>query len=253
MIWGALWLLNFIIRAGGAAGPIVETLALEPDLLKGEWQHLLGLVGYAFVHDPGGILHVFFNGYLLWIFGPEVETLFPKKRFIQFLLVVILVGAAAHLGLSLIASVQGAIGGSGIVMAVIAVNAAMYPQRILNLILFRCPMIWFFVGLLFLDFLRSISFAKGESDGVAFDVHLAGALVGWMWVDGFERFGIKMPWRNWQQKARERTQEKKVKSQIDEEKELDRILAKISQEGMPSLSKSERKFLEKRSTKKSSS
>jgi membrane associated rhomboid family serine protease len=249
ILWGVLWLASFITATNGRGG-VSDILALYPigsDFFDFEAWRVIGVVSYAFVHDAGSILHVAINAYLMAVFGPEVEVLYPGKRFLKFLLVATLAGAAAHSLLSLMDSgIPPVVGGSGLVSAVIAVNAAVYPGRILNLIILRCRMITFFLVLMGLDLLRTIAFLKNEgTQGVAFDVHLAGAFAGWMWAGGFERFDN--PYARWVERRRRQAASSKQQRARQAEVELDRILAKIGKDGMPSLTAAERRFLEKRS------
>lgn len=254
LAWAGVWLLNFLLRGAGSQGPLNNFLDLDPALLGGDWRQLPGLIGYTFAHDGLSLWHLLFNAYLLAVFGPEVEILYPRFQFGKLFLVTTLVGAAAHLLLSLmVPGLAPAIGGSGFVTAVIAVNAAVYPNRILNLIFIRLRMITFFLILVGLDLLVCISTAKGEMSGKAFEIHLAGALVGWFWADGFGRMGIQTPWQAWGQRRRQNKNQRQQQQSRDEEAELDRILAKISREGLPSLTPKERRFLDRRSKQKRSS
>ncbi len=245
LLWVAVWLAESLLFLGGL--DLAGFLALRPaDLLGLDVLALPGLVTYAVAHAPfPTLLHLAVNAYLLWVFGGEVETLWPGRRFLAFLGWVVLVGAGVHLLLVPLMGASMVLGGSGIVNAVLAANAAMYPGRILDLILLRCRLITFFLVWLAVDVLRALYMAGGMGTGVAADVHLAGAAVGWIWAGGLERHGgpfrgIILRWRGRQaEQARRRARE--------EEAELDRILAKIGREGLSSLSPRERRFLERRS------
>ncbi len=249
LVWLTVWLLQSLTAMGGGLG-LTGLLELDARALyAGQWRALLGIPGYAFAHRPfPDFLHLFFNGYLLWVFGPETEVLYRGKRFLALVGASIGVGAAVHLVLAGV--VGGAfaipvIGGSGVVMTVLAVHAAVYPGRILNLILLRCRLLSFFLVLVGLDLLGFLFSLSGHSEGIAVDVHLAGAALGWWWAGGFQRFPL--PWHAWMEKRRIALRRRKQRIAHEEEAELDRILAKISREGLPSLNRKERAFLEKRS------
>ena len=252
IVWVAVWLLTFFTQLTGGEG-VLAFLELDfGRLLNGDIAALPGILGYSIAHAPyPGVFHLLINGYLLWVFGPEVETLFPGRRFLRFLLIVVLVGAGVHLVLHLVAGGPFAIpviGGSGIVMAVLAVHAAIYPERPIHLIFFTVrmlPLFLVFVGLDIMGFLYGLS---GRTDGVAVDVHLAGAATGWIWARGLGRF--PNPLRRTADKLRQARQEQKREAAVKDEQELDRILAKINREGMPSLTESERRFLQKSARKR---
>ena len=139
------------------------------------------------------------------------------------------------------------VGGSGLVWTVLAASAAMYPGRRLNLILFTCTLRSFFLVLLGLDFLCFLADLFGTGNGVAQQVHLAGALVGWLAVGGFGRGELPGFLLRWRQKRARKLADRAREADAAVEAELDRILAKIGREGMTSLTAREREFLHKRS------
>ncbi|HEX9794030.1 MAG TPA: rhomboid family intramembrane serine protease [Planctomycetota bacterium] len=255
VVWVAMWVVSFLSRLSGAG--LTGLLALDPFALFGAdgWPGLFaalpGVLGYALVHEPLSIWHVAFNALLLWVFGPEAEQLFAGRRFLRFFLVVTLAGAAIHL---LLAALVGGVflasvaGGSGLVSAVLAVNAAVYPDRVLNLIFLRCRMITLFLVLVGLDVLWFVADLSGYSSHVANDVHLAGAGVGWLAAGGLHR-GTG-PFARFAARRRAAAAGREQRRAAGEERELDRILAKIGSEGMPSLTASERRFLERRSKRR---
>lgn len=248
--WVALWVIGFL---SALAGPgIALWLALDSAaLLEGRLAALPTVLTYAFVHDPYGILHVLLNGLMFYWWAPEVEVLWRRGRMVQFLLIAALAGAGLNLLLAWLAPASfdaAVLGGSGLVFAVLAAHAAVYPDRVLNLLVLRCRLISFFVVLCALDLLWLIADLAGRVDQVAQEVHLAGALTGWLWAGGFWRRGVDhrlggglaAKWRNWRTGRRQRRE-------AGEEAELDRILAKIGREGIGALTTAERAFLDRRS------
>jgi len=256
--WFAIWFLNFLITPLGGRGVLNEAFALDlPTLLGGaegllDWLgSLIGALGaYTLLHDQGGLLHVAFNALLFYHFAPSVEQLFPGRRFLRYLWIAALAGTAAEFLLWLFGARWAAIGGSGLVAAVIATNAAIYPRAVVSLIFLRVTMFQFFLILLALDLLRFLVMLKGGSTEVAFDVHLGGAAAGWLMGDGFGRRGIRMPWESLLAGWRARRAEHRRGQEMEEEKELDRILAKIGRQGLPSLTRAEKRFLERRAARR---
>jgi membrane associated rhomboid family serine protease len=252
--WVALWVAGFLSALAGGPG-ISLRLALDaPAILHGDLGALFTVLSYAWVHDPNGILHLLINGLMFYWWAPEVETLWRRGRMVTFLLLATLAGAGVNLLLTWLlpgSFNSRVLGGSGLVSAVLAAHAAIYPGRILNLLVLRCRLISFFLVLCALDLLWLIADMAGRIDGVAQEVHLAGALTGWIWAGGFWRHGIKpgfgggmaRRWQNWRTARRQR-------QEAGEEAELDRILAKIGREGLNALNAEERAFLERRSKRR---
>ena len=245
--WTALWVLGFLTGISG--GGLNSWLALDVvGLSNFEFGSLPGILGYTLVHDRLGIFHLLFNAYLFALFAPEIEVLFPKKHFLIYLLKASLAGAVATLLCWwVIGGAFGApvIGGSGLVAAVLASSAAMYPNRVMNLILIRVKLLHLFLVVVGLDLMYFIGNLFGEFEGVARIIHLVGALTGWLAVGGFHRFDG--PWRGWMEKSARKKADKQQRQSQKDEAELDRILAKISKDGLPSLTDAERRFLEQRS------
>ncbi|MGB0952182.1 MAG: rhomboid family intramembrane serine protease [Planctomycetota bacterium] len=248
ILWVALWILDFLLSLGSAS--LMEVLAMDPaGLLRGDFRSILGIVGYATVHETRSFVHLFFNCWLFAMFAPEIELLFPGKRFVKLLLKIALIGTAFTLLMAFLSPHFGAavVGGSGFVAAMIAANAALYPDRMLNLILLRVKLLHFFVVLTALDFLGFLAQCTGTGDRISYTVHLAGAATGWLAVGGFQR--VQGPWSNWATKRAHKQAQKKQQKEANDEERLDAILAKISRDGMQSLTDAERAFLRDRSRK----
>lgn len=246
LVWGVLWLLSFLAYLADVDA--VRWLQLDPALLHGEWRSLPGVIGYAFVHNPTWVWHVALNALVLAWFGPEAEVLFPGRRFVRLFLIATLAGAAVHLLLSLapLPWFQApVVGGSGFVMAVIGVNAAVEPHRRVRLLVLECSMRSFFLGCMVLDALGFLASLAGKGGSVASDVHLAGAVSGWLYARGVSGWLERLA-----ERRRRRGASAERERQRAEEAELDRILGKISRGGLPSLSGDERRFLERRARRR---
>ena len=90
------------------------------------------LITYAFLH--GGWLHIIFNMWFLWIFGPAMEARFGRLGF----LLLYLGGAIAASAVFIITDPNGAepvLGASGAIAAVIAAYAVIYPaERVITIV-----------------------------------------------------------------------------------------------------------------------
>ncbi|MTV25799.1 rhomboid family intramembrane serine protease [Nitriliruptoraceae bacterium ZYF776] len=72
-----LLVVGFAATAGRPGSPIGQTLSLVPALVGlGEWWRI---VTSGFVH--AGVIHIAFNGYLLWLLGNQLEPALGRGRF----------------------------------------------------------------------------------------------------------------------------------------------------------------------------
>lgn len=252
--WVVLWVASFLVALADPA--LLRPLVLDPvALLAGDPAAWPGVLGYVLLHDPTHTLHLLFNALVFAMFAPEIERLWPRRRFVLLLGAAALAGALATVLLAAFgpsgfrASVMG---GSGLVAAMIAATAAIYPDRRLNLLFFSCRLMSLFLVLVGLDLLFLIGTFAGKAGTTAHHVHLAGTATGWLWAGGFWRRG----WSGgallgrWSARRSARRAARAQAARAEEERELDRILAKISSHGIGALDDSERRFLEKRSRRK---
>ncbi len=98
--------------------PFAHWFALYPPMaVRGAiWQ----LVTYMFLHDSGGLTHILFNMYVLFAFGPHVETAMQSRRFLSLYLFSGLMAGLAHTALAYNHPVVGA---SGAILGVMAAFA----------------------------------------------------------------------------------------------------------------------------------
>ncbi|MBM3695013.1 MAG: rhomboid family intramembrane serine protease [Actinobacteria bacterium] len=136
-----------------------------------------------FLH--GGILHLLFNMWSLWIFGNNVEEAFGP---LFYLLLYAASGVAATAGF-VWANPQTTVplvGASGAIAGIMGAYLVLFPRHlVLTLILFRIVAIpaVFFLGLWFLSQFLLV----GESNGIAWEAHVAGFLFGMLVTLPFRR------------------------------------------------------------------
>ena len=90
------------------------------------------LVTHMFAH--GGFFHLFFNMFVLWMFGTMLERSWGPKRFFIFYFLCGLAAGAAHLLLEN----SPAVGASGAIMGLFAAFAYLFPNT--ELIIFPIPL-----------------------------------------------------------------------------------------------------------------
>lgn len=151
------------------------------------WQ----LVSYGFLH--GGLGHLFFNMFALYMFGRPAEQVWGPQRFLVYYFVC-LVGAgvlqlvvAAATG-----SVYPTIGASGAVFGLLLAFGMMFPNSTIMLLIPPIPMKakYFVIGYGLLTLYFGLS---GTMSGVAHFAHLGGMLFG---------LGLILYWRHQDRKRR---------------------------------------------------
>jgi membrane associated rhomboid family serine protease len=87
--------LLILLSGGGGSRLLNETVLFPVSVADGEWWRLLTA---TFVHVQ--FLHLFFNMFALWIFGPVLEGMLGRTRFVTLYLLSGLVGSVAVYWLS---------------------------------------------------------------------------------------------------------------------------------------------------------
>lgn len=159
--WFALW---------PGAGP---GLAALPILTP--WQ----LVTYSFLH--GGLMHVGFNMFALWMFGAEVERVWGPRRMAMAYFASVVSGAVAQLlvGGLFVATGGPVIGASAGVFGILLAYALIFPNRTIVLLIPPIPMPARVFVLLYAG-LELVLGVTGTQEGVAHFAHLGGLLGGWL-------------------------------------------------------------------------
>jgi rhomboid family protein len=145
------------------------------------WQ----LVTYGFLH--GGLTHLFFNMFALYMFGGEIERLLGTPRFITYYMVCVVGAAVAQLVVisNINAPPVPTVGASGGVFGLLLAFGMAFPQRRIMLLFPPIPMpAWLFVTLYGL--LELYLGVTGSGQGVAHFAHLGGMVAG---------FVLLMRWR----------------------------------------------------------
>jgi membrane associated rhomboid family serine protease len=157
--------------------PLDAWLALWP-LASGQffpWQ----VVTYALLH--GDTLHLFFNMLGLWMFGAEIERLWGRNRYLQFLLASVLTAAAAQLVIThFTGSRVPTVGASGGLYGLLLAFGMLFPNRTIMPLFPPIPMKarTFVIVFGVLELLLGL---WGRS-GIAHFAHLGGMLGGYLMI-----------------------------------------------------------------------
>jgi len=147
-------------------------------------QNLHTLFTSMFLH--GGIPHILFNMWYLWIFGDNIEDVLGRRKFILFYLGAGLAASFAH-AFSDPTSTIPTIGASGAIAGVLGAYILLYPwARVYTIVFFILVMIpasvligfWFVLQV----FSASVLWAAGATTGVAYWAHIGGFLAGMLLI-----------------------------------------------------------------------
>ena len=139
------------------------------------WQ----MVSYGFLH--GDLLHLSFNMLGLWMFGSELERLWGRHRYWQFLLASLLAAAATQLLITwLTRSMVPTVGASGALFGLLLAFGMLFPNRIIVPLIPPIPMKARTFVIVF-GVLELVLGLYGRS-GVAHFAHLGGMLGGFLMI-----------------------------------------------------------------------
>lgn len=199
------------------------------------------LITYIFLHgDP---MHLLFNMLALWMFGVEIEERWGTKRFVVFYFIS---GVGAGL-LSFFMWEASIIGASGAILALLTVYAYYYPNRKILMFFIFPVKVWIAVVII-----GAISILMaGSGSNVAHLTHLGGIVVAIIYLRYYNQ---AISWNTHRRAVgAEKTMRKRAHNKISMDRHyeevIDPILKKISEKGMGSLTKEEKKILAQASKK----
>jgi membrane associated rhomboid family serine protease len=205
--------------------------------------HLWQPFTYLFLH--ASFSHLLFNMFTLYFLGPETERAMGSKHFLAMYLLSGVLGGLGWLWLSP-QPYAACVGASGAIFGILAAFATLYPNRELMLIFLPVPIkAWKMVlGMAAIEFF----FAGDPASGIAHTAHLAGAFAGFLYIDQlFENTTLRRLWARARDYVSQRPSTPRPAPPPPDQAEVDRILDKITAQGIQSLTKDERKTLHRAS------
>ena len=226
---------------------LIRIFGLTPELVKKGfiWQPFT----YMFLH--GGLFHILFNMFVLWMFGCEIERTWGTREFAKYYFITG-IGAGLFTFILSFNSDVATIGASGAIFGVLVAFALMFPDRLIYLY-FIIPIKAKYLVAIFavIEFLASF---KHTSDGIGHFAHLGGMVVGYVYIKADFRipaFFRLSTYVNRLKNFRHEHRMKAITRQREREQRLmervDQILDKINQVGYDNLSRDEKKTLEQAS------
>jgi len=206
------------------------------------------LLTFQFLH--GDLFHILMNMIGLYFFGRMLEGWWGPRRFLAFYLLCGVSGAVVMTvlsfipGLLMIGPTTTLVGASGGLFGILAGAAVIAPNQVVRLLFPPIPMKIKTMALVFLG-LSALSVLAGASNAGGDAAHLGGALLGWVLVKnaGWLNFADRLSPQAIQAGVAKGRYEKKQKQAQQTEADVDRILDKVRDQGLQSLTKAEKKKL----------
>jgi membrane associated rhomboid family serine protease len=260
---------------------LVAALAFKSpgDLTQRPWT----IVTYMFVH--AGFLHLAFNMWMLWLFGPRLEQAWGQRSFSFYYLLCGLGGWLADL--LIVHNGTPLLGATAAIFGVMLAYAMRWPDdelRVFPLVFVAMKVRWFVVLLAAWSLIIGVMTLQ-PAEGTAYMAHLGGFAIGWLYlraasVSSLDRLRQRMsqipdvPDEPPRAIPRTHTRSRERTTEIDEIvarsnamaakrqgatltlsakdgkqriEQLNLVLDKISQRGLASLSGDERRLLEEMS------
>jgi membrane associated rhomboid family serine protease len=256
---------------------VYSALALDPARFPANWWTL---VSYMFVH--AWLAHLAFNMFTLWMFSPRLEREWGTRTFVWFYLFCGVGGAIAHL---VFAQHSAVIGASGAISGVLVAYALRWPDEevyLFGVIPMRSR--WLILAMLAMN----LVFALSPSSRIDWTAHVGGMAFGWIFLKLYAIGGINRV-RGWVSAVPDESEDMpravprirppmrdraagvdevvarsnaivlreskplqhapRQESPKEYAARVNRVLDKISQQGIESLTRDERRLLEEMSRK----
>lgn len=229
----AVFLLKYLIPRIDAF--LIEWFSVYPGTFIQIWR----LITYQFLHH--GIGHIFWNMLILFFFGPMLEQFWNSRKFLTFYLICGAMGGIfypilAHIGWLGIAHLIGA---SGSILGMLAAAAILFPNMrvyVFGVFPLRMSVLAIILAAMsILSVLRPDISANAGGEAA----HLGGMVAGALYVLS-EKFRQRL-----KMKVRTGLWEKNMVEQRNLQFELDRILKKVHNQGLHTLTHKEKNILKK--------
>lgn len=197
------------------------------------------MITYQFLH--AGFSHFFFNMIGLFFFGSAMERTFGSKKFLVFYLICGAAGGVFYPLLVLINWLPDGflVGASGGILGCVAGVAMMHPKaRVYVWGIFPMPIV-FIAALYAMISILSILTPDKSTNAGGEAAHLAGMAAAVIFIIAqptYSKFRLNFNAKKW---------DKERKMMQDVNREVDRILQKVSSQGMHSLNAKEKRILRK--------
>lgn len=212
---------------------------------------------YMFLH--GSFMHVFFNMLILFFFGPPLERAWGGREFLKFYLICGIGAAFTSFLLIRVVGFPTVVGASGALYGVLLAFALKWPDARVYIWFVLPVKVKYLVGfMVFMDFWATLNAGRGAGGGVATWAHLGGAATAWIYLKYGDRIearlrrmsprrahlGVESGKAGSDDRGRAERKRKSRPVNGDTLDEVDRILDKIRDSGIESLTPKEKAYLD---------
>jgi membrane associated rhomboid family serine protease len=205
------------------------------------WQ----LVSYMFLH--GDFWHIFFNMFIFWMFGSELEAEWGSREFLKFYFIC---GIGAGILNVLLTPADpaypGTVGASGAIYGIMVAYALRYPDRSVYIYFLFPVKVKYLVGFLFL--ISFFSTWNSQSDGIAHAAHLGGMVVGFVYLKYWNQLhkikSLKTMFQSKPKKSGDGISQEDDEQVEYYRRKIDELLDKINRVGYLNLTDEEKELLE---------
>lgn len=171
---------------------IIHFFALQPffdgsDIIHNNAFYIWQLLTYQFLH--ANFWHIFFNMFVLWMFGTELEDDWGQGKFLTFYLLSGIGAAITHLIVSpMLGTIAPTVGASGAIYGILLAFGLSYPDRPIYMFPFFIPI----KAKIFVIVMIAIELIFGFSvnDQIARFAHLGGAATGFLLLKFGDKLGV---------------------------------------------------------------
>ena len=174
-----VFIYQYLILPPESLGHIISTYALTPAAPS-----VITVFTSMFMH--GGLMHIIFNMWFLWIFGDNIESVLGHKRYVLFYLLCGVGAALAQIQINTDSQIP-MVGASGAIAGVLGAYLIRFPRATVHVLVILIIFITFIrvpamvvIGIWFLSNLTAGLGTLGieETGGTAWFAHLGGFVSG---------------------------------------------------------------------------
>jgi len=187
-----VFIYQYLILPPESLGHIISTYALTPAAPS-----VITVFTSMFMH--GGLMHIIFNMWFLWIFGDNIESVLGHKRYVLFYLLCGVGAALAQIQINTGSHIP-MVGASGAIAGVLGAYLIRFPRATVHVLVILIIFITFIrvpamvvIGIWFLSNLTAGLGTLGieETGGTAWFAHLGGFVSGLVLNQVFKQIRIE--------------------------------------------------------------
>ena len=187
-----VFIYQYLILPPESLGHIISTYALTPATPS-----VITVFTSMFMH--GGLMHIIFNMWFLWIFGDNIESVLGHKRYVLFYLLCGVGAALAQIQINTGSQIP-MVGASGAIAGVLGAYLIRFPRATVHVLVILIIFITFIrvpamvvIGIWFLSNLTAGLGTLGieETGGTAWFAHLGGFVSGVVLNQVFKKIRIE--------------------------------------------------------------